>query len=368
MANSTLQAIETKVRRLTRSPSTAQLSQADLDEYINTFLLYDFPEHLRMFKQRSQFTFICNPYQDVYQTDELSYGTGTSNQLFNFQNKYITVHPPVYISGYQSLYSQSPEQFFGIYPKVRSISNIGQTGDGITVNFIGVVNASQAIISSSTNQQVCLVKGEVLFDSLDTNGNGISLVDKPLQDPVTGNPTVFGNLYDPSAVPIAPIYYPADLNATNTINYITGVFSITFGSAPGAGATINSQTVPQIVSIPQSLLYYNNMFTLRPIPDQPYPINFEVYTRPIQLILQGDVPELEEYWQYIAYGAARKIFQDRMDVESVNLIEPEYHKQQLLIQRRSIVQYTNERTASIYSEQTSNNQSSGWGWGGGGLF
>lgn len=365
MANSTLQAIELKVRRLTRSPSTAQLSQADLDEYINTFLLYDFPEHLRMFKQRSQFTFICNPFQDVYHTDTLSFGTGTTNQLYNFQNKYITVHPPVYVSGYQSLYTQSPEQFYGIYPKIRSIANIRQKGDGVTTSFTGVINASQAIVPPGTTQQICLLKGLVLFDSIDVNRNGLSLVDKPLQDPVTGNPTVYGNLYDPTAVPPTPIYYPADLDATNTINYVTGAFTITFATAPATGATINSQTVPVQPAIPQAMLYYNNTFTLRPVPDQPYPINFEVYTRPTQLISESDIPELEEYWQYIAYGAARKIFQDRMDLESVNLIEPEYRKQQTLIQRRSIVQYTNERTATIYTEQTSNNQGSSWGWGGG---
>ena len=38
---STLQTIRTKVRRLTRTPSTAQLSDDDLDQYINTFVVYD---------------------------------------------------------------------------------------------------------------------------------------------------------------------------------------------------------------------------------------------------------------------------------------------------------------------------------------
>ena len=40
-----LQTIRTKVRRLTRSLSPAQLTDAQIDEYINTFVLYDFPEH-----------------------------------------------------------------------------------------------------------------------------------------------------------------------------------------------------------------------------------------------------------------------------------------------------------------------------------
>ena len=43
MANATLGAIRNKVRLLTHSPSTAQLADADIDQYVNTFILYDFP-------------------------------------------------------------------------------------------------------------------------------------------------------------------------------------------------------------------------------------------------------------------------------------------------------------------------------------
>ena len=79
-------------------------------------------------------------------------------------------------------------------------------------------------------------------------------------------------------------------------------------------------------------------------------------------------PQLNEWWQYIAYGAARKIFQDRMDWDSVALVEPEYKKQEALCLRRTIVQYTNERVATIYTEQTSFGPGGGgWGWGGGPL-
>src|ERR1700682_1382899 len=110
--DSTLQAIENKVRRLTRSPSTAQLTVADLENYINTFVVYDFPEHLRTFQLRTTFSFYTNPYQDVYRTDKASYGDPVANPsivnnpLYNFQNNYLTVHPPIYIAGYQSFFTQ----------------------------------------------------------------------------------------------------------------------------------------------------------------------------------------------------------------------------------------------------------------------
>jgi hypothetical protein len=370
MANpptTTLQDIQTKVRRLTRTPSTAQLSDNDINQYINTFVVYDFPEHLRMFNLRTQFTFYANPFQDVYPTDTISYfgtpaGGLITNPLYDFQNKYISVHTPVYIAGYQSFYSQSREQFFGIYPITNNISSIGPTGDGSTLSFTGVINSQQAILPPLSNfsQVVTLLQNNVLFSSVDNLGIGLALVDVPLTDAISGNKLPIGNLYVPNALPVGPVTV---VTPNNTINYVTGAFTITFPEAPAAGVLINSQTVPQICALPQALMYYDNQFTLRPVPDQPYAINFEAYIRPTALLEEDQNPTLNDWWQYIAFGAAKKIFEDRMDMESVQMIMPEYKKQEALVQRRTIVQYTNERVATIYTEQVNYGAGSGgWGW------
>lgn len=365
MADSTLTAIKNKVRRLTRSPSTAQLTNADLEQYINTFIQFDFPEHLRQLSLRTTFTFFTNPYQDTYPTDIISFGGVTTNPLYDFQNRYLTIHPPIYIGGFQSFFYQSREQFFGIYPFVNSIASIGTQGDGVTTTFTGVVNSQFAFIPPGTNQNIGLLQNQVLFSSVATDNSGLSLIDVPVLNTTTGNPSTIGNLYVPGNTPATP---PTVVDPTNNINYVTGVFTITFPSAPGAGQDINSQTVPQVVGLPQALLYYDNKFTVRPVPDQPYRVNFEVYIRPTELLANNQSPQLNEWWQYISYGAVRKIFQDRMDTESLAQVEAEYRKQENLCLRRTIVQYTNERTSTIYSEQTQFGPG-GWGWGyGGGPF
>ncbi len=380
----TLASIQQKVRRLTRSPSENQLTTDDLNNYINTFVMYDSPEQLRTFELRTTFNFWCNPFQDVYPLNILGYGAASgafSNPLYNFENRYLTIHPPVYIAGYQSFYSQSPEQFFGIYPQTNNIQAIGPTGDSVTTTFSGVIPIlSQGPNPNFTQGGACLVKGDVLFSSVDINLNGLSLVDVPVLDSVTGNPTVWGNLYTSNSAqyqqalttpPLASTPYApgsGGILSNNYINYVTGQFVITFDTPPLQGELINSQTLPQIVSLPQALLFYDGNFTVRPVPDQPYQIDFEVYVRPTQLLQINSVPMLEELWQWIAYGTARKVFQDRMDMDSVALIEPEYKKQEALCLRRTIVQYTNERVATIYTEQVSNG-AGGWGWGyGGGNF
>ncbi len=373
---STLAAIQQKVRRITRSPSEAQLTTDDLNNYINTFVVYDFPEHLRMFNLRTQFSFWCNPYQDVYNTDIISFGGATqaaNNALYDFQNRFISIDKPLYIAGYQSLYSQSPEQFFGIYPQTNNIQSIGITGNGVATSFTGVIPILSQGSSIATNSGgSCLVKGQVLFSSIDLNNNGLAMVDVPLLDSTTGNPTVWGNLYvagtQPAVGALGTVPYTQDLIANNFINYITGQFVVTFPYAPLAGAAITSQTLPQIASLPQAMMFYDNQFTLRPVPNVPYQINFEAYMRPDRLLLTTSQPTLNEWWQYIAYGCCKKIFEDRMDMDSVQMIMPEYKKQEALCQRRTIVQYTTERVATIYTEQVG--QNSGWGqWGqGGGMF
>lgn len=374
--NSTMAAIEQKVRRLTRNPSEAQLSSADLDNYINTFVIYDFPEHLRTFQNRTQFTFYTQPFQDVYKTDATWPATA---QLYNFQNAYLSVHSPVYIAGFQSWYSQSREQFFGVYPLTNSIQQLASIGDGVTNNFTGFISSTlnNAISPLNQNSQITtgLLQNNVLFDSIDVNGNGLTLIDSPIVDATTGFNSIYGLMYTPNNPPVtlpltltAPYLTNPAFPTTNYINYATGQFNITFPTAPGSGNIINSQTVPQVVSLPQALMYHNNQFTVRPVPDQPYAINFEVYQRPTFLMETSQSPQLEELWQYIAYGAAKKIFEDRMDMESVAMIMPEFKKQEALCNRRTIVQYTDERTATIYTEQTGNGAGaygSGWFQGGG---
>ncbi len=359
---STLQAIETKVRRLTRCPAEAQLTQVDLENYINTFVVYDFPEQIRTFNLRQQFTFVCNPFQDTYVTDTT---LNINNDLYNFQNLYLTVHPPVYIGGFPAFFTQSREQFYGIYPIVNSILSISQTGDGATTTFTGVItnNTGPAPAIATPTQATVLLQNNILFSSIDINGNGLALLDVPVQNTATGGPSINGNLYVPG---LEPSLLPTVITPTNTINYVTGAFTITFPTAPAAGAQINSQSVPSITSIPQALLFYQNQFTLRPVPDQPYRINFEVFVRPTALLALNQSPQLEEWWQYIAYGAAKKIFEDKMDVESVQNIMPEFKTQERLCLRRTLVQYANERNATIYTEQAGTSAGfNGWGWGNG---
>lgn len=327
---STLERIRVKVRRLTKSPSAVQISDSEIDEYVNTFVLYDFPEHLRMFYLRKTLTFYTRPYIDTYSTVT----TATDDPLYNFKNKYTSTHTPMYIAGVQAYYSQSREQFFGIYPMNNSVASIGVTGNGVRTNFTGILSSKPVL------------RNNVLFSSVDANNNGLALKDD-------GN----GNLVVPNSTPTAPV---------SSINYVTGAYVLNFPTAPAVGAAINSQTIPYVPSRPQGICFFEDSFILRPVPDQPYGVNLEVYVRPTELLSSTQMPDLAEWWQYISYGAAKKVLEDRMDPDTVQVIMPEFKKQENLILRRTIVQQTNERAATIFTEQSSiGTIGNGLGWGGG---
>jgi hypothetical protein len=184
-----------------------------------------------------------------------------------------------------------------------------------------------------------------MFDSVDINNNGLVFVDVPVAGTSTGNLVV-----------------PNTALALGTLNYVTGAYTMTFPVAPGVGIAVNSQTVPFVAARPQAILYYDDSFVVRPVPDQPYPITMEVYCRPTELLAGAQLPDVSEWWQYIAYGAAKKVFEDRLDTESIQMIMPEFKNQERLVLRRTIINDSNERVATIYTEQVDISSGiSGWG-------
>lgn len=338
MANSTLQAIRTKVRRITRSPSLSQLTNEQLDEYINTFILYDFPEHLRLFSLRTLLTFYTQPGVDVYDTNT----TVPTDPLYNFKNKYVAIHPPVYMAGIQSFYTQWRDVFYGYWPQTNTIADTLLRGNNSVGPFSGRVTAP------STGLPFILQRS-VNFNCLDVNGTSMVMVDIPISNTI-------GNLTMADAPLVAP--FDTTQNPNNYINYVTGEYVITFPTNTQNSASIWFEGILYQPGKPLGMLYYDNKFTIRPVPDKTYSIQIEADIRPTELINSTDVPQLEQWWQYIAYGASKKIFEDRMDLDSVALILPEFKMQERLVLRTTLTQQANERTVTIYTQ----GKNYGFGW------
>jgi len=317
---STLVDIRTKVRRLTGRPSPQQITDSQIDFYVNTFYQYDFPEHLRVFSNTTTFRFMTTPNVDTYdmRTLQVGFDGGTAPAV----DVYYNLQPPAYIEGYQSFYSQSREQFFRIYPALgdqfNSLSGNGTPGpyhftlpnrpflqNSVTVGTIDDTNTTQTIADNPVDYET---------------GNW--------QDILLGTPI------------------------TGSINYLTGVGTITFANNIPTGQEINISFTPYEPNRPQAVLFYDNILTLRPVPDKVYSVELNAFLTPTALLDSGDQPLLRQWWQYLAYGAAKKIFEDSQDPEGIDSIIPGFKEQEHLVLYRSIVQQTNERTATIYTEMT----------------
>lgn len=339
----TLSSIRTKVRRITGRPSSNQITDTEIDNYINTFYLYDMPEHLKMESLRYNYQFTTTANIAVYDMPT---------------DTFLTAMPPVFIGGYQSYMTQSRENFFRVNPSLNFLQQSIATGAGLNT-FTGTLTqvpilpgfkpnppgAYSTTVYTAPNRINWNVLISYVGAANATSGitPSYSLVDDGQ-----------GNLFDITDTDSNP------LNRRGTINYITGAVSVTNARvAVPTGNPVNAQYVPYVASRPQSVVFYQDQFLLYPVPDQAYTVSFEAYKMPAAFLNDSagtSSPQVNEWWQLLAYGAADKIFSDFGDLESMSKYRPLLEEQMNLVMRRTIVQQTSERTASIYTEQSGGGQ------------
>lgn len=338
----TLQAIQTKVRRLTRSLSQELLTDTDLNNYINTFITYNFPAELRLFSLRTKVTFYTQPGVGEYSAES----TNPADPLYNFNNIYMTVHPGVYINGTVGFFTQYPDVFFGNYPQQTQPQDTGLRGNGTSGPFTGFLTINNPFPQNQGQNSNLLLQGSVVFQCLDNSGTAMVIVDYPVSN-TTG---ALGLPRQPQTLP----------SPYGQIDYQTGAFTLNFPSstAAGSGNILYGTAFFYTPGLPLAVLYYNNSFVLRPVPDKVYSVTLEADIRPTVLLEQNDVPGLEQWWQWIAYGSALLILQDRMDDESIAKIMPEYKNQMNQVNRTNLVQLTNQRSVTIYTQSKAYQ----WGW------
>lgn len=283
------------VRRLTKSPSEAQLSTTEIDNNINSVALYDMPANVTLSSLKTVLRFYTEPNVGTYSTNT----TDPDDPLYNFKNVCVVASNTVYVSGNMSYFTESRSDFFQKYPRTITSKSV-ETGDGAETIFSGTLVA------------VPILSGNVIFATIDLNGFHRRLYDD-------GEGILGGD-------------------GTGTINYVTGEYILGFNNAPADGEEIYAQTCTYKASTPTSVLFFNNSFSLRPIPNKCYTVEVEVYKRPTELIDSTDIPELAQWFEYIAYGAARKILMGRADFDTASILEHEMENKRDGVLYKSIIQ------------------------------
>lgn len=327
-----LQSIITKVRQITQRPSESQISDADITELINTVMLYDLPEDVRLQNLHGTFTFYTQPYQDKYVEND-----DATSPLYQFLQKYYTFNQPLFVGGFLTPFFQDVNLFYNAFNTVPA-NNLIALGDGTTDTFTGNTGTFQQTVINNQQGQV-IVKESVIVSSMDVDSVAMTLIDYPVS-------VAEGTL----AAPVSTVVPPVDPD--NYIDYLTGNYKITFASPPKAGAEIRMQFLPYQTSIPAGVLWYDNAFIMRPVPDQVYKVTIEAFVQPQELLTLQSNPKLKEWFQFIAYLTSEKVFELAGDYESLERVAPTVQKYREYSIARTEGQLATTSSWTIYNQQT----------------
>lgn len=328
----TLADIRSKVRKITARDST-QLSDSSLDDYINTYYRYDLPAELRLLKLHDFYTFTTQPNVDVY--------------AFDSEN-YSYVEPLAKIGGYQSSFTTDPSYFEALRPRLAYNLQIA-TGDGTSGPYTGTLTTvpfhrsynTSGSSGSFPSANPIGVSQMVVFSAKTSDSQMLVATDNPT---VTGSGT--STRYSDSGT------FTGDVALPGSINYISGEYSITFSASIPEGEPIYAQVTNYSASRPMYVLFYQNQFTLSPVPDGAYTVQIPAFRTPSALANSGSSPELNELWQLLAVGAALKIFEDTGDLDSYSQYVPIFKRYEAVCRNRSNIQSTRNRIPTIYSGPT----------------
>ncbi len=253
---------------------------------------------------------------------------------------------------------------FGVYTSGGSWYSSPYNGFTTAAPFIASVNNDPGPVD---NRNLFFPQGRVQNILITANiigPNGVGLTQNVTDDG-------FGNLIqifqtsDNSTQEYGWTYYRQYASSTPTlpgnatINYQTGeITGLTFAEPIPSGTPIQIQYNPKQFTIPLAIMFFQNQFTLAPVPDAGYTIELTCYRQPIQALIAADMagnPELSEWWEILAVGAAKKIFEERLDSDGVMFIDKMLKERYDIIETRTYAQIGQERISTIYTDQLTEN-------------
>ena len=238
-----------------------------------------------------------------------------------------------------------PSPNFGILSTQVVIGGIDINGNPIRIIDDGGAVVNTNGIGSNTTT------GQLLFINQNNVGNNVYLD--------------ISNQQQPAIPPLSPLPIPsppiiAQPQYCGTVNYVTTEINLLLPVAPMPGTQLNIWVATYNPGRPYNLLFWNNEFTIRPVPDNVYLCEVEVFQTPAQFMSVTDNPILNQWSQYIAFGAAMEILRDRQDMEGVANLKEGFDRQEGLILERQSVEEIGQPNITLF-----NSTQLGFGVGGG---
>jgi len=345
------------VREVSASGNSLQVTDSKIIKYINSYYLYDLPNDLRNIKLKDVYAFNTFQGVDVYP--------------FDFDH-WSTVEGPAYCGKLQIPLFQDKRNFYAYNFSGQQLLTFDQ-GDGGPGPYAGntqvypvirSVNNNPIVDTQTSNVQVFPAGYPPSFRQ-----SNISRVQNILISANTATSSLHvtddgdGNLI-------------GDCLAGGTINYQTGaIANLTFTATNPAdadipaGNDINIQYMQQVQGQPFTILFFQNQFTVRPVPDQAYTIEVTAYRQPSQALLGttststpdlGGRPEELYWWELIAFGVAKKLYQDRLDTDGVQMMDAFLQEKISEARTRTYAQLGTRQISTIFRDESNNNNQIGW--------
>lgn len=280
--------IRTKLRSITGMSSQDQLTDQSANAHINNYLAYTMPHELKV----------------QIQNNFLDFKTFPGINIYSFPGTYLTDSPGAYADGFPLIFYQDPDIFYQDWPQQYAVDSVA-AGNGVTASFSGNTQGFPIVIGSYFITDGIQVEQD--------NGLG------QLVDSVSG--LVTGNL-----------------------NYATGAWNVTFPVPPASTTSIYDKYIAYQANRPQGVLFFENLFTFMPVPDQIYAIRMQGFVFPKLLINDTDTPAQAEWGPLIAYGGSLEVFSDRGDTENYDRYYPMLKRYENVALSRTIQQYTQEQS------------------------
>lgn len=338
-----LQDIIEKIREVSASGNSLQVTDEKIIKYINSYYLYDLPNEFRNLKLKDVYTFNTTQNVDTYP--------------FDFDH-WETVEAPAYCGKTPMSLYQDKTQFYNYNWYTQQLQNFA-IGDGTAGVYTFTVQNAPILASVNNNPMT------------DTQLSSTQVF--PVGYPPTFTESTISRIQNIliSANTATSTLHVTDDGAGNligdclpggTINYFKGVIAgLTFNQAVPAGNNVTMQYLQSVQGKPFVMLFFQDQFVVRPVPDQAYTIEVTAYRRPSQALLGttsltapnlNGRPEQYDWWELIVFGVAKKLYQDRLDDAGVQLMQKYYDEKLSEANTRSYAQLGSRKMATIFRDET----------------
>lgn len=306
MAEWSLSEIRQKVRQVTGRYSPQELSNEQLDEYINKYFQYTFPAELKLERIHTYYEFL----------------TVANTQSYTLPTGYVNFEPPATIDRLSVLWYQEPSSFYDNNPENIARQTIA-TGDGATTAFAATAGNFPILPGTAV-----ITDDNEVFEDTNTDFSA------------------------------SPVNITGSLGGTATLNYSTGAMTVSFNSAPASGQNIYFSYIQFQAGRPTAVLLYNNKFTFFPVPDTAYRFRAKAYANTLVTTAAGlnatefvnatDRPLLDEWGPCIAYGTARDLHADKGEMDAYADVTALYKEQLAYVLKRTNQNLLNTRAQPFF--------------------